>query len=426
MSISHKTMPQEQQLSEESSAALIICLCLSLFIFSCVGVWRWFDLHTSIHLMELEEISTLLGFVVLPIGLCFFVFVKIAQHNENRRVQSGYRISFDQLQKRLNDRQLILHAITDHPTELIAIFDKHNDYWFVNDRAARHLNREADDIIGMSPMQVLEADRAQQLIVRLDKVRRSGKPIDALEQIRDEKGHTRYVQVYYRALPPLTDLSHGVMFRENDVTNLLVERERREVMFRQVLATLVAVIDRRDPYASGHSARVGQLSRAIAEEMVLSENEIEAAEVAGSLMNFGKVLVSRGILTKTSPLSSDELQRVRDSILTSADILSIIDFSGPVVPTLKQVLERYDGSGVPLGLRGGHIIVTARIVTVANAYVALVSPRAHRPSMGLKEAIQHMMQDVDKIYDPAVVRALAHFIQNRPNKLDWLVPTKQN
>jgi HD-GYP domain-containing protein (c-di-GMP phosphodiesterase class II) len=219
---------------------------------------------------------------------------------------------------------------------------------------------------------------------------------------------------------------HGcVLLREDDFTTLIVERERRERMLRQVIDTLVAVVDRRDPYAAGHSARVGQLSKAIAEEMGLDANLIEAAEIAGSLMNFGKVLVSRHILTKTTALTPDELQRVRDSILTSADILAIIGFEGPVVPTLRQVLERYDGTGVPSGLRGEEIMITARIVAVANAYVAFVSPRAHRPGLPFREALAVIARDSGKSFDERVLIALTNYVENRPSKLDWLKVTKQ-
>ena len=158
----------------------------------------------------------------------------------------------------------------------------------------------------------------------------------------------------------------------------------------------------------------------IAEEMVLTENEIETAEVAGSLMNFGKVLVPREILTKTSALTAEELRQVRESILTSADILSIIDFVGPVVPTLRQVLERFDGAGAPRGLRGDEIMVTARIVAAANTFVALASPRAHRPSLGFAEAVKVMMKDADTVYDRRVLTALTNCVQNRGDKLEWL------
>ena len=260
----------------------------------------------------------------------------------------------------------------------------------------------------------------------LNEVRNSSQTLaETLDQVKGKDGQTHFMQAHFEVIAPFRDFSGGVMVREADVTNLIVERERRSSMLRQVIGTLVAVVDRRDPYAAGHSARVGQLSRVLAEEMLLAEKEIDAAEIAGSLMNFGKVLVPREILTKTSALTPEELQRVRDSILTSADILSIIDFTGPVVPTLRQVLERFDGTGVPQGLKGDEIMITARIVAVANTYVALVSPRAHRPSLGMKEAMGHLQQGSDKAYDKYVVTALANYIENRRDKLDWLTAAKQ-
>jgi HD-GYP domain-containing protein (c-di-GMP phosphodiesterase class II) len=159
--------------------------------------------------------------------------------------------------------------------------------------------------------------------------------------------------------------------------------------------------------------------------MLLPESEIDAAEIVGSLMNFGKVLVPREILTKSGALTPEELQLVRDSILTSADILSIIDFDGPVVPTLRQVLERYDGSGVPQGLKGEQILMTARIVTVANAYVALVSARAHRPSLPVNQSLENLMKDADRFYDRRVVQALSNCAKNRRDLLDWSEAPKQ-
>ena len=145
------------------------------------------------------------------------------------------------------------------------------------------------------------------------------------------------------------------MVRWQDVTTLVVQRERNEKLLRQLIATLVAMVDRRDPYSIGHSEHVSFLSRAIAEEMVLPERDIEAVAVAGSLMNFGKILVPRSILTKKEQLTTDELRLVREAMLSSADILSMIDFSAPVVPALKQTQERYDGSGLPT-VEGGSDI----------------------------------------------------------------------
>jgi len=400
-------------------------LCPILLATSCYGFWQWIKLPAQPRLMGQDEIFFLICLVVLPLVLFLFLSVTSAQRLEHTRMSVSYQARLDQLQKRLNHQEDLLHSIMDCNPEAMTIFDRENHYWFVNHRAAQNLGTDAKDIIGKPPAKILNHERTRKLEARLTEVRSSNRPIEAIEQITDPSGRVRFIQVHYEMLAPVGELSGGIMVREEDLTTLIVERERRETMLRQVISALVAVVDRRDPYAAGHSGRVGQLARVIAEELTLDERQIEAAEIAGSLMNFGKVLVPRDILTKTSPLTPDELQRVRDSILTSADILSIIDFVAPVVPTLRQALERFDGSGSPHGFKGDDILITARIVAVANAFVALVSPRAHRPSLDFKEALENMMRDAGKAYDRKVVIALANYIENRPTKLDWLMRTKQ-
>jgi len=368
--------------------------------------------------------SPFVGLAFLLLALLLLAAIVGVRRFERAQLSSSYQLRIDQLQKRLNLQEDTLRSITDSLPGTLAIFDQKNHYWFINRQGAEAIGHDIRDIVGNAPGKLMNPDRARKLESRLADVRSHGRSIETVDQVTDQQGRMRFMQVHYENIAPFGDFGGGILMRGEDLTNFILERERRETMLRQVIATLVAVIDRRDPYAAGHSARVGQLARVIAEELMLDEKQIDAAEIAGSLMNFGKVLVPREILTKTTPLTSDELQRVRESILTSADILSIIDFFGPVVPTLRQVLERFDGSGVPDGLKGDAILITARVVTVANAYVALVSPRAHRPSMEFKNALESMEKDADKAFDRRVVNALASYVENRPAKLDWLTRTK--
>ena len=394
--------------------------CPLLLALSGYGLWRWLSIPQSAMMLEKEEIFLIVALIVVPVMFCIGLAVLAAKRVEYDQISASYQSRIDQIQKRLNVQEEFLHMLTETSAAAFTIFDNQNNYWFLNNKAAARLGTEVKDAIGKSPAKFLGMDGARKVLSRVDSVRKSGAAIEALDQGKDSAGKPRFVQSNYNPIAAFGDFSGGVTVQEQDITDFIVERERRENMFRQVIATLVAVIDRRDPFAAGHSQRVGQLSRAIAEEMVLSELEIEAAEVAGSLMNFGKVLVPREILTKATALTPEELQRVRDGILTSADILSIIDFVGPVVPTLRQVLERVDGSGAPKGLKGDDIMATARIVAAANTFVALASPRAHRPSMDFADAVQRMMKDADIVYDRRVLVALSNCIQNRADKLEWL------
>ncbi|MDX9689339.1 MAG: hypothetical protein EOM37_04235 [Proteobacteria bacterium] len=392
-----------------------------LFALSLIGLWQ-----ISIYYVETSPNPSVNFFVIM--GLTFFsllllsiVLVEDSKLAERWRLGTGFQSRVDQLQNKLEYREDMIRLISNHQASAITIFDRQNRFFFVNDVAAKRLGRPVDEVIGQVPSKILLDAEARRLEIRLAEARASDEPREVVDRISDGKGGARFMQRYYAGVSELAEMAGFVIQREDDLTNLIVERERREQMLRQVIDTLVAVVDRRDPYATGHSLRVGQLSKAIAGEMGLEPIQVEAAEIAGSLMNFGKVLVSRRILTKTSALTPEELQRVRDSILVSADILAIIGFDGPVVPTLRQVLERYDGTGVPEKLKGDDILITARIVAASNAFVAFVSPRAHRDGLSFKEALSVMANDSGKAYDERVLVAMAHYIENRPNKIDWLM-----
>lgn len=389
-----------------------------LFVIALAGVWQ-----VLANIGAVSETPTPAFFVSLAVTFFSLLFMAIvlvedSKLAERSRIDSGYHTQLEMLHSQVEHHQDLLRLVTNHQSAAITVFDKHNRYTFVNDVAARQMGLTPNDVIGQQPNKILSSEISKKLDVHLAWTRTLDEPRVAVERVVDNTGATHFVQRYYARL---SDHDDSIILREEDVTSIIVERERREQMLRQVIDTLVAVVDRRDPYATGHSKRVGQLSKAIAEEMGMDKVDIEAAEIAGSLMNFGKVLVSRRILTKTSALSSDELQRVRDSILVSADILSIIGFEGPVVPTLRQVLERFDGTGAPDGLKEGEILLTARIVAASNAFVAFVSPRAHRDGLPFKEALSVMANDSGKAFDERVLVAMTHYIENRPNKIDWLL-----
>ena len=413
-------IPASLHARPKTNARLAYGLIPFLLVLSAYGLWRWLNIPQSFMRLEKIEIFAIVSFIVIPVVVSIGLAILAAQRVEYDRTSLSYQSRLDQMQRRLNTQEDFVRIVTDYNPESISILDGEGNYWFVNENAAKMLKQDVKDLIGKSPAKVLGIDRARKMQVRVEAVRSSQQAIEALDQVTGDDNRIRFIQTHYQPLSPLGDFAGGVFIREDDITNFIIERERRETMLRQVISALVAVVDKRDPFASGHSQRVGQLSRVIAEEMVLTENEIETAEVAGSLMNFGKVLVPREILTKTSALTAEELRQVRESILTSADILSIIDFVGPVVPTLRQVLERFDGAGAPRGLRGDEIMVTARIVAAANTFVALASPRAHRPSLGFAEAVKVMMKDADTVYDRRVLTALTNCVQNRGDKLEWL------
>lgn len=244
----------------------------------------------------------------------------------------------------------------------------------------------------------------------------------ALDETDDSKFRviqTQHIPLEDYSAGPDKPPARGMLIVEEDITDVVMEREKRERVLQGVVGALVSVVDRRDPFAAEHSTRVARLSHMLAAELGLSKVDSEAVEMAGELLNLGKLLVPQQILTKQGPLDEAELRVVRDSILASGDLVSKIEFEGPVVETLHQSLERVDGSGFPQGRVGDDIIVTARILAVANSFVALISPRAHRAGLPLDAAIEAILAQEGKAYDRGVIAALINYIDNKGGRSEW-------
>jgi HD-GYP domain-containing protein (c-di-GMP phosphodiesterase class II) len=136
-------------------------------------------------------------------------------------------------------------------------------------------------------------------------------------------------------------------------------------------------------------------------------------------MNLGKILIPPELLTRPGRLSDDELRLVHESLDHAADFLSGIEFDGPVVETLRQLRERWDGAGAPQGLAGEAIVLSARIVAVANAFVAMVSPRAFRAGLGFDAASERLLAECGHAFDRRVVTALLNRLDNRGGRAEW-------
>lgn len=122
---------------------------------------------------------------------------------------------------------------------------------------------------------------------------------------------------------------------------------------------------------------------------------------------------------KMEPLTDEEEQQMHNAVMDSVGILKNLDFDGPVIKIIEQKNEYLDGSGYPIGLVGDKIIREARVLSVANAFVAMSSARAYRPGKPVKDVLDILLNDSDKRYDRQVVAALFHVAENNSNWKDW-------
>lgn len=345
------------------------------------------------------------------------VVVAVWRHGTSVRAAQAAE-QFRDMADRFSRLFTFMRVVTDSQPTAIAAVDQQGRYTFANRQAAAGTGIGSEDMLGKTLGAVVGPVRAKALEEHNRKARETGAAVTEIETV-GEAGTGQILKTQHVPLPDSGDYVDGVLMVTEDITDLVNERARRERILKQLTATLVAVIDRRDPYSANHSARVAEVSRDIAEEMGLSPVEVETVEIAASVMNLGKIAVPAELLTRQGALNEDEMRLIRDSILTSADLLDGVEFDGPVVQTLRQLQENWDGSGVPNGLSGDAILPMARIVSVANAFVGMASARAWRPGLAPEKAADALMRDVGARFDRAAVAALLNVLENRGGKERW-------
>ena len=223
----------------------------------------------------------------------------------------------------------------------------------------------------------------------------------------EDSRFTGYYQVtVYRTEPgriavDFTDVSD----RKRAEREILETSERLERVLDGVTTAIGTIIEKRDPYTRGHEARVAVFARRIAEAMGLGDEEVEFIELTGLLHDVGKIAVPSEILSKPGMLSPLETRLVQEHASAGFDILSDIEFGYPVAEVVLQHHERMDGSGYPRGLKGDEILLSARILAVADVLEAMSTHRPYRPALGLSEAVKEV-ELAQGLYDPDVVRAV--------------------
>jgi PAS domain S-box-containing protein/putative nucleotidyltransferase with HDIG domain len=171
------------------------------------------------------------------------------------------------------------------------------------------------------------------------------------------------------------------------------------------VAAMGSAVEMRDPYTAGHQRRVTRLAEAIAHELGLDEDVVQGLRLASQVHDVGKIAVPAEILSKPGRLHSYEYQLVQAHSRVGHDILQSIAFDRPVAEIVLQHHERIDGSGYPLGLANGDILIEARIVSVADTVEAMASHRPYRPALGLDKALEEIRDGRGTRYDVDVVDA---------------------
>src|SRR5947209_2269498 len=178
---------------------------------------------------------------------------------------------------------------------------------------------------------------------------------------------------------------------------------------RQTVEALAVAINAKDAVTHEHVTRVQTYAAGVARLLGCAEAEVEALRAGALLHDIGKIAVPDYILNKPGRLTAEEFNQMKLHTVVGAQILSRVEFPFPIVPVVRHHHERWDGHGYPDGLRGEEIPLTARILSVVDCFDAVREDRPYRRGMTREQAVNYVLEESGKTYDPQVVATfLAH------------------
>jgi hypothetical protein len=176
-----------------------------------------------------------------------------------------------------------------------------------------------------------------------------------------------------------------------------------EDAYAGTVRSLVAAMEAKDPYTSGHSERVAEYARMVAQRMGLGAQFIQRIEYAALLHDIGKIGMRTATLTKPGPLTREEYREIQSHTTIGRDLVSGVESLSDIQDAIYLHHERIDGTGYPVGLSGDAIPLEAKILAVADCFDAMTSSRPYRDPLALDTARSEILACAGRQLDADVV-----------------------
>jgi putative nucleotidyltransferase with HDIG domain len=199
---------------------------------------------------------------------------------------------------------------------------------------------------------------------------------------------------------------------EEYIERLKEAAEENRELFIGSIRMLAAAIDEKDPYTRGHSGRVAKYSTLIANELGLSDQEMDTLRISALLHDVGKIGVEDRVLKKPGALTPEEFTLMKQHTVKGANIMRPVSQLKDMLPGIELHHEHMDGRGYPYGLSGPQIPMMARIIGVADTLDAMTTNRPYQSAMDLDYALGKIKALAGTKFDTVVVNALDAAVTN--------------
>ena len=193
--------------------------------------------------------------------------------------------------------------------------------------------------------------------------------------------------------------------REKAALPIEVKADTRTIFVRAV-RDMMDYIDGQSSYTAGHTRAVVHHVVQMASRAGLDDTEIDDLEMAAWVHNIGLINQSQKLAALPRSLTESELRNARNHTVVGAEMLRPIEFMAHLVPIVRYHHNRFDGQGTA-NFKGEELPLGARLINLADAYQAMLEPRAYRPALTRAQALLEIDKAAGTQFDPQLV-PLAH------------------
>jgi diguanylate cyclase (GGDEF)-like protein len=180
----------------------------------------------------------------------------------------------------------------------------------------------------------------------------------------------------------------------------------------ETIKTILNTLHEKNPREEKHSARVSLICTKIGTEMKMSKEEISMLKAISNLHDIGKIAIDEAILNKPGKLDDHEWEAIKRHPEIGYRILTASAEYKDIAEDILSHHERYDGKGYPRGLSGENIPIRARIISIADAYDAMISERPYRKPFSHEQAIAEISRCTGTQFDPNIANIFIKLFQH--------------
>ncbi|MDD3308252.1 MAG: HD domain-containing protein, partial [Acetobacterium sp.] len=173
---------------------------------------------------------------------------------------------------------------------------------------------------------------------------------------------------------------------------------------KEVIYTLGEIIETRSKEAAKHVVRVAEYSYLIGLKYGLNNDDAMLLKIAAPMHDIGKIGIPDQILNKPGSLSREEFDCIKTHTTIGHDILKkshhkIMKMAGIIALSHH---ERWDGTGYPAAIKGEHINIYSRIVSIADVFDAVSHKRCYKDAWPLEKVKNYLREQSGQMFDPKV------------------------